>query len=273
MERIAAHDDERECDARGCRQRGDRRAKNSMTGSYDLCDRRYPILWLLHEFTIIIQTLFYRIAAIMVLSTSRTSQKGLIVIGIVALFSIPRLFVTINVLRSILFFVQSPETFNTDIATMLIEDPLPALLRDAGLENSTLASKLPSWKDLSAIYGSDESVILVGADTCESFRDAVPQYDRYLAVGGMYNSGTSLLAKYFQENCQIMGAKGTFLGMLWQVRGNDCLVHTTDSVLCLIIHFLCECRYPGENTRFLNISLKLQRRATRYTTRLLPCLL
>jgi hypothetical protein len=165
--------------------------------------------------------LFYRIAAIMVLSASRTSQKGLIVIGIVALFSIPRLFVTINVLRCFLFFVRSPETFNTDIATVaattLIEDPLPALLRDAGLENSTLASKLPSWKDLSAIYGSDESVILVGADTCESFRDAVPQYDRYLAVAGMYNSGTNLLAKYFQDNCRIMGTKGTFLGMLWQV--------------------------------------------------------
>ena len=135
-------------------------------------------------------------------------------IGIVALFSVPQMFVSMNVLES--FFLPSAH-YNTDGgATALIEDPLPALLRYAGLENSTMTGQLPSWKDISAIYGSDEEVILVGADTCQTFRDTVPPKDRWLAVAGMYNTGTNLLAKYFQENCRI-GTKGKFPGMLWQV--------------------------------------------------------
>lgn len=131
-------------------------------------------------------------------------------IGIVALF------VSTNVLES---FSLPPAHYNTDVATALIEDPLPALLRYAGLENSTMTGQLPSWKDISAIYGSDEEVILVGADTCQTFRDTVPPKDRWLAVAGMYNTGTNLLAKYFQENCRI-GTKGKFPGMLWQVSLN-----------------------------------------------------
>lgn len=147
----------------------------------------------------------------MILSTLRVPQRGLLVMGIVALLSVPhQLFLSMTAFQHFVYEVTEPDTLD--------EGPLPGLIHDAGLENSSMVEKLPHWKDIKEMYGSDEAVILVGANTCKTFRETVPQKDRWLAVAGMYNTGTNLLAKYLMENCRIPDTKGKFEGILWQVR-------------------------------------------------------
>jgi hypothetical protein len=89
-----------------------------------------------------------------------------------------------------------------------------ALLREAGianLDNSTVAA-LPTWNEISQLYGGSQSPIVYGLDTCASYRDTVPEHERHAAVAGMFNTGTNAIAWSLSHN--INTSRPNF----WQVR-------------------------------------------------------
>ena len=89
-----------------------------------------------------------------------------------------------------------------------------ALLREAGianLDNSTVAV-LPTWNEISQLYGGSQSPIVYGLDTCASYRDTVPVHERHAAVAGMFNTGTNAIAWSLSHN--INTSRPNF----WQVR-------------------------------------------------------
>lgn len=95
-------------------------------------------------------------------------------------------------------------------------NPLQHQLMKQSLTNITQNSKLPIWKDVTDLYGSEP--IIFGKETCQTFRDTIPHSERLLGVAGMFNAGTNLLADYLRSSCRIPGAKGVYRGILWQVR-------------------------------------------------------
>ena len=91
---------------------------------------------------------------------------------------------------------------------------LDVLLR-AGVDlTEDIAKKLPRKSDITSQYG--EKPIIHNLESCERFRDTVPPGERFLAVAGMFNTGTNILGKMLVHNCALGGRKkGT--GMREQV--------------------------------------------------------
>ena len=94
------------------------------------------------------------------------------------------------------------------------------LFIDAGLkemDDSTYAV-LPSWKDVSSLYGEDARII--GLDQCETFRKKGNPWDHFVSTAGTFNSGTNLMAEMLIHNCHMqermdkLGAKNR--GIRWQ---------------------------------------------------------
>jgi hypothetical protein len=98
------------------------------------------------------------------------------------------------------------------------------LLEDAGvtdIENAVL-QRLPTKDTLQHLYGSSSSSsysqpIFVGQETCATFRNLILPQDRFLAVAGLFNTGTNLMSIYLEANCHIMENKNRNRGMKWQV--------------------------------------------------------
>jgi len=85
-----------------------------------------------------------------------------------------------------------------------VAEPIPA----------ELIAKLPAWSDIVSQYGSEP--IVANLESCSKFRAAIPKRERFVAVAGMFNTGTNLLANLITKNCQIDGHK-TGTGMRIQV--------------------------------------------------------
>jgi hypothetical protein len=80
--------------------------------------------------------------------------------------------------------------------------PILAQLRRAGIEiDGDILRSLPTWSQVTELYG-DKPVIL-GLETCQAYRDAVPKYRRFLGVAGQMNVGTNALFNYMKANLQI----------------------------------------------------------------------
>ena len=81
-------------------------------------------------------------------------------------------------------------------------------------------SQVPVWDDIEQVHGHQP--VIYGLDSCQAFRDQVDPLDRRVAIAGMFNTGTNLLAILLQHNCAIperiekMGRKKGH-GMEWQV--------------------------------------------------------
>lgn len=80
--------------------------------------------------------------------------------------------------------------------------PVLDLLQRAGFDiDDELLNRLPSWQDVTDLYGSEP--VILGMDTCQAFRDAVPIEDRFVAPGGQQNVGTNALGQMMAANLEI----------------------------------------------------------------------
>jgi len=105
-------------------------------------------------------------------------------------------------------------------------DPLVlAIMKEAGITDLSSATlqQLPTWKQVVDQYGGHP--IMVGLDTCHTFRALVPAVRRMLGAAGMFSTGTNLVTVLLKQNCYIperarqygMNATKEELGMRWQV--------------------------------------------------------
>lgn len=59
---------------------------------------------------------------------------------------------------------------------------------------------LPTWPFLQSLYGDMKVPIVLGMERCSTYRDAVPQHERYTAVAGMFNTGTNAMEHHLKHN-------------------------------------------------------------------------
>jgi hypothetical protein len=85
--------------------------------------------------------------------------------------------------------------------------PLSTMLQQAGLTNISEAdlAGLPTLEQLTRQYGRIQTgPVVTGTDTCERYRQQVPQRRRYAAPAGMFNTGTNALDFHLQHNLRAM---------------------------------------------------------------------
>ena len=77
-----------------------------------------------------------------------------------------------------------------------------------------VARQLPTGSDISSQYGV-EPVLGGNDEACQEYRRLIPKSQRFLAVAGLFNTGTNLLGNLLVRNCQIDGRKkGTGMRMV-----------------------------------------------------------
>jgi hypothetical protein len=95
--------------------------------------------------------------------------------------------------------------------------PILDILQRAGLKVDVhVLQRLPTWSQVVRLYG--DSPVMVGTETCASFRQTVPAHTRYVGVAGQMNTGTNALSKYLINNIHIPENKNNKdHGVLWTV--------------------------------------------------------
>jgi hypothetical protein len=99
-------------------------------------------------------------------------------------------------------------------------EELLAILHDAGVHDMDAAAiaQLPTWQQVTRLYGTSGHPIIYGLETCASFRQQTPREDISVGTAGLFNTGTNPLSMYLQANCEIPSNTGDkFKGMRWQV--------------------------------------------------------
>ncbi|EJK77943.1 hypothetical protein THAOC_00187 [Thalassiosira oceanica] len=85
-------------------------------------------------------------------------------------------------------------------------------LRTAGVALPS-SQQLPTRSDISSQYG--DTPVGSNDEACQEYRRLVPKSQRFLAVAGLFNTGTHLLGNLLVRNCQIDGhVKGTGMRMV-----------------------------------------------------------
>lgn len=91
--------------------------------------------------------------------------------------------------------------------------PIIKLLQEAGFDleedprfSQEMLASLPKWSEVLDLYGKPK---VLGLETCQAYRESVPEDQRLIGTAGNFNSGTNLLQELIVRNCQ-----GT---SLWQV--------------------------------------------------------
>ena len=76
-------------------------------------------------------------------------------------------------------------------------------LRRAGIMvDEKLQAQLPSWTEMTSLYGSQPNII--GLERCEEFRHSLAKpSDALIGPAGMFNTGTNFLEQMLHLNCQI----------------------------------------------------------------------
>jgi len=100
------------------------------------------------------------------------------------------------------------------------KQPLIDLLKEAGVSlDATLIERLPTWAQVSALYGSEPRVY--GLDQCDRFQKMGDPAEHFVSTAGTFNTGTNLLAELLIHNCHMPermkkhGARSR--GVRWQV--------------------------------------------------------
>jgi hypothetical protein len=95
--------------------------------------------------------------------------------------------------------------------------PILDILQRAGLKVDVhVLARLPTWSQVVRLYG--DSPVIVGTESCASFRESVPAQTRYVGVAGQMNTGTNALSKYLINNIHIPENKDSKdHGVLWTV--------------------------------------------------------
>lgn len=85
------------------------------------------------------------------------------------------------------------------------ENPIMQVLVAAGLKDIDPKDLegLPSPETLTALYGPLKEPVVVGMETCATYRDKVPPSERVAAVAGMFNTGTNAMAFHLRQNINI----------------------------------------------------------------------
>lgn len=92
---------------------------------------------------------------------------------------------------------------NTTSNTLVL-NPIVQILFAAGLHDvyRTDLDGLPSAETLTQLYGPLDEPVVIGMDTCATYRNQVPPSDRVVAVAGMFNTGTNAMAFHLRQNIQ-----------------------------------------------------------------------
>ena len=82
------------------------------------------------------------------------------------------------------------------------------ILLQAGVDDLTedIVKQLPVVSDIHAQYGTKP--IVHNLESCERFRDLYLPEERFMAVAGMFNTGTNILGNLIVHNCAIPRPKG-----------------------------------------------------------------
>jgi hypothetical protein len=108
--------------------------------------------------------------------------------------------------------LASPNTTTNHSDTMIVLDQqlsfpedkrvILEVLRAAGVTSIQAPSweLLPDTRTLTTLYGPIDQPIVLGLETCQAFRDAIPQAERYVAPAGMFNTGTNALERHLTNN-------------------------------------------------------------------------
>jgi len=77
-----------------------------------------------------------------------------------------------------------------------------SLLLSAGIDvTDEIVKQLPLSSDIHSQYGKEP--IIHNLDSCQRFRDSYPPEERYMAVAGMFNTGTNILGNLIVHNCAL----------------------------------------------------------------------
>ena len=87
-------------------------------------------------------------------------------------------------------------------------------LRSAGVALAPeVTQQLPTGPDISSQYGF--APVGRNDEACQEYRRLIPKSQRFLAVAGLFNTGTNLLGNLLVSNCQIDGrVNGTGMRMV-----------------------------------------------------------
>jgi hypothetical protein len=101
------------------------------------------------------------------------------------------------------------------------KEPILKLLHDAGVKDLDVAvvAQLPTWSQVSKLYGDSDQPVVMGLETCAAFRASVPADQAYLATAGFFDTGTNALTYYMRANLVMPSntAPGHHNGILTQV--------------------------------------------------------
>lgn len=105
------------------------------------------------------------------------------------------------------------------------KEPVLRILEEAGFSDLDVGTvqKLPTFQQVIDVWGTDP--IIYGLDSCQKYRDRVPEVRRMLGPAGMFSTGTNLVTHLLKQNCLIparveaygLDASKEQLGMRWQV--------------------------------------------------------
>jgi len=92
-----------------------------------------------------------------------------------------------------------------------IDEKMLRILRHVGIYNSNQLtaeeiSFLPSWEQVVEKFG-DKGPVILGLDTCPTYRSKFPVDKRKMAVAGPFNSGTHFLYQILSNNCKSLKTK------------------------------------------------------------------
>lgn len=99
-----------------------------------------------------------------------------------------------------------------------------AVMKEAGITlTPELIQQLPTWKQVTDQHG--HKPLILGLESCSTFRQQVPAVERMLGAAGMFSTGTNLVTVLLKQNCYIperqtmygVNATKELLGMRWQV--------------------------------------------------------
>lgn len=131
-----------------------------------------------------------------------------------------------NAVRPLSHLVEK-ELVDLDIPECRGKERVAAVLLQANVSvNSSACKRLPSWQNISELYGEDP--VVIGLETCQAYRELLsPSQNNGTAVkpmprvAGLYNSGTNALAQLFETNFGKLKNCSFFLRMRLRYVGDD----------------------------------------------------
>lgn len=113
------------------------------------------------------------------------------------------------------------------------KERIAALLDASGVDvhalDETALQTLPTWQHIQSLYyRHNDTPIVVGLETCETFRHSVPHDEAFVGISGMFNTGTNAMDWTLQHNLldhktrwQVPWGKHRLASVKWNHTAND----------------------------------------------------